>query len=299
MSGRRAVDEAWLAAEIGPAVRRVYGERAVAFLDGGFRVARHAGDEICWSQVTLSNLRRDLATTVRKVESICEASIDCECWFYVHKENGFRIRFRNPQLATADRDDAVRRAFGGMADWFGDIRVGRYEPEVSLFGGAPSLAGVHALQQADSAGWIRFHRDAQSKSAWLYSLAVVRALLDGLRIVGWEDLDVWGRLSSQLGRRRPGRNAAGRTDDGIRRCWHALATGPEAVLGNSAALLRHVGEVQERASSWRTNYFERSPTIGPREGAALFIMFVWNRALLPFGVQCALVRALGDRAARP
>jgi hypothetical protein len=73
---------------------------------------------------------------------------------------------------------------------FAQVLPGGYEPERHLFG-------------ADSGAWPAFHRPDPRPPAWAYPLALLRHVLDGLGVFGWENLDVWDRILRRTGRTVP------------------------------------------------------------------------------------------------
>jgi hypothetical protein len=222
-----------------------------------------------------------------------------------------------PQQCVGDRDDrsaasrpAVaeipRQGVGDLGERSAVLRpavaeiiAGVYEPERLLFGGPVSMPHVHCLFTVDARAWLAFHTLPTPAPAWAFSLALLRHLFDGLQVRGWEDLDVWDRIGRGLGRALPGGlNAAktARAGAAIRQMWQR----PE-LPGPAAGLAGQWGPLLGRAArDWHQGYFTGGDAlIGPREGAALFTIFHWNRAALPAGTQSLLTSALADRTERP
>jgi thiopeptide-type bacteriocin biosynthesis protein len=130
-------------------------------------------------------------------------------FFFLHKPPGLRVRFQPAGDSLAQLEgDLERRLHDWRRDGLVDSwRGGAYEPEEYLFGGPVSMRSVHRVFTADSLAWLDFHSagheggNRRPGPAWAVSLLMVRALLDALAIIGWEDLDVWDRLRWQAGRR--------------------------------------------------------------------------------------------------
>jgi thiopeptide-type bacteriocin biosynthesis protein len=230
-------------------------------------------------------------------------------FFFMHKEPGLRVRFELEQGDRAGLTQSVRAALEAEV---GDgviaaLHPGIYEPETALFGGPRSMAHVHRLFTPDALMWLDFHARAHADpdlagSAWALSFVVLRALFQGLRIVDWEDIDVWDRIRARTGRRLAS-EAAGLATladlcEEVRAAWldpaRLLATLPEplAVLGRTAALA-----IESEAERWREQYFTREDArLGPRAGAALGDVAGAARRARPHG--CARHRERGRALAR-
>ncbi|WP_419994140.1 thiopeptide-type bacteriocin biosynthesis protein [Streptomyces boninensis] len=232
---------------------------------------------------------------------------DVADFFFVRKVPGLRVRFRCAEGRADAVDERVCAVLsrweldGVVAGWCG----GAYEPEEFLFGGPVSMAHVHRVFTADSTAWLGFHALAGSGGGpgpvWAMSLRMIRGLLDGLGIVGWEDLDVWDRLRRQAGRgfaadaELP--EAGARAAVALRETWadarrSAAVLHPEA-WGLAEAYCQDVAEI---AARWREEYFTVGrPAVGPREAAAFVIVFHWNRAGLSAVRQALITSALTVR----
>ncbi|MGV9315391.1 thiopeptide-type bacteriocin biosynthesis protein [Streptomyces sp. NPDC003691] len=221
-------------------------------------------------------------------------------FFFMHKPPGLRLRFQARQLDDVPglRSEVLKRA-----GEFGDAVATVYEPEVYLFGGDASMPYVHRLFTADALAWLDCHRAAatgQAPAGWRVSLLLLRELLGGLGIVGWEHRGVWGVVRSETGRAlKPGHGDSGRlrAEQGIREWWErpkegALDTLPQEWRARIAA---HGDAVRRAADAWRTGYFEAGQAVrGPRRAAAYAVIFHWNRAALPAARQSLLTEALAS-----
>jgi thiopeptide-type bacteriocin biosynthesis protein len=225
--------------------------------------------------------------------------------FFVHKPPGLRLRL---QAAGGERERLTRALDGALDGWRGDgllagVVPGVYEPETTLFGGPRSMPSVHAIFTLDTLAWLRFHAlrvpggEEHDARAMRLSLPMVRALLDGLGIVEWEDIEVWDRLRTTAGRRiapqarkQPGfREVAA----ALRRQWRTSDLRDELTAPERELAERFRAGAAEVARDWRARYFEtREATIGPREASAYVVMFHWNRAALPMFRQALIAESL-------
>jgi thiopeptide-type bacteriocin biosynthesis protein len=144
-------------------------------------------------------------------------------FFFMRKPPGLRIRFETtaPQRRWLLEHELHAWASGARLR-AERIVPGVYEPEELLFGGPASMPFVHRIFTVDSQAWLAFCRLEAPAPAWLFSLVLLRHLLDGAGVAGWEDLGVWERIRSQTGRTlppgmNPGRVAA--ASAGIRATW--------------------------------------------------------------------------------
>lgn len=124
-------------------------------------------------------------------------------FFFMHKPPGLRVRFQ----AAAGQRDKLRVRTMAMAQRLPvrEVRPAVYEPEACLFGGSTAMEFVHQLFTADSLSWLEVHRHrdraGEPVPAWAVSLLLLRAVFDGLGIVGWEDRGVWELVRGEAGRR--------------------------------------------------------------------------------------------------
>ncbi|HEX4788680.1 MAG TPA: thiopeptide-type bacteriocin biosynthesis protein [Actinospica sp.] len=242
-------------------------------------------------------------------------------FFFMHKPPGLRVRFcaqdrgRVPELRVRS---AARLDPGeaGEPGWSRPV-AGVYEPETYLFGGAVSMDYVHRLFTADSLAWLdrfatpnstldstpdsatdRAMREESASGGWRVSLVLLRALLDGLGVVGWEDRGVWQVVREEAGRRLAGGLSdpqARRAAAGIRGYWRQPASAQiDAFPAALRPLLRgRRDEVCRAAQAWRAGYFESGrPEVGPRRAAAHCVVFHWNRGRFTAARQRLLTEAL-------
>ncbi|MEU7558343.1 thiopeptide-type bacteriocin biosynthesis protein [Streptomyces eurythermus] len=273
------------------------------FLTAGLEALRAHAPEAGWVQLNLAITPppyRRLATTARELLGTGQA----RDFFFMHKPPGLRVRFlaAEPSRAPELRADLLRRLTPERAGETGTPPVaGVYEPETYLFGGPRSMPWVHELFTADSRAWLDVHTAVAGDPApvgWRVSLALLRAVFDGLGIVGWEHRGVWQVVREETGRRLPGglgepdlRRAAA----GIRAYWEqspedrlqALPKAWRDVLGE------HLVAVGRAAERWHSHYFASGEaTVGPRRAAAHHVIFHWNRGALSTARQCLLTEAL-------
>ncbi|MFF8831107.1 thiopeptide-type bacteriocin biosynthesis protein [Streptomyces sp. NPDC015131] len=289
-----------------------YAEARRTFLAAGLRALRDDLPETGWVQLGLAPrpgarpaLYRRLADTARELLG-CGWADD---FFFMHKPPGLRVRFHAPGRAGAAalRTELLRRFDHREGAWTTPTE-GVYEPEIYLFGGARAMPLAHALFTADSLAWLDHHAAPATATApapadWRVSLTLLRAALDGLGVVGWEDRGVW-----QVVREETGRRLAGGLDDaslrraaaGIRAYWNLTADDQLAALPGERreALRAHGDAVRRAAARWRTDYFEApGATTGPRRAAAHHVIFHWNRGHFSLARQSLLTEALLTRDA--
>ncbi|MFJ9361448.1 thiopeptide-type bacteriocin biosynthesis protein [Streptomyces mirabilis] len=230
-----------------------------------------------------------------------------EDFFFMHKSPGLRVRFRLPD--RPERPDALSAVESHLTHWQHEGLIhgwshAVYEPEAHIFGGPTSMESVHRIFTADSLAWADFwSTDALRRPVWALSLLMIEGLFDSLRIVGWEDRDVWDRLRRQGQRSFPGEKPDGWPDlrKKIQHLWSEpgrLHTTVESWGSPYAGAFRSA--VQQEAPVWFDRYFTTAEAyVGPREAAAFLIVYHWNRARLPFTWQCAITEALaGDTTSK-
>ncbi|MDQ2958751.1 MAG: thiopeptide-type bacteriocin biosynthesis protein [Actinomycetota bacterium] len=260
------------------------------FLAAGLSAVKRSLTAPAWAQLGLAVEPARLPAVYDELALLADellVSGEATNFFFMHKAPGLRVRFEAPDAdPTLLRRTILERAQswqrGGLIR---AVEHGVYEPEEQLFGGPTSMECVHALFTVDSLGWLDHHRAAVAGwPAWMFSLYSIRAILDGLGIVGWEDLGVWSRVRGR-GARRLSEEVTGTpqfTDAaaGIQQAWAATAGAePPAVehAEQPVALMRTA--MLSAAQRWRTDYFQTSQAdIGPRDGAAMAVIFHWNRA---------------------
>lgn len=223
-------------------------------------------------------------------------------FFFMHKPPGLRVRFQ----AAAGRRDELRARMVTLVERLPvrEVRPAVYEPEASLFGGSTSMEFVHQLFTADALGWLEVHRDrvGDPAPAWAVSLLLLRAVFDGLGIVGWEDRGVWDLVRRDVGRRL---SAAARQVSGLDQAaaglvahWAAPARNRELLPEWAQAVVdRHRERALLIGARWRAGYFETDEArVGPRRCAAYYTVFHWNRARLSGVRQCLIAESLAFQA---
>ncbi|WP_367128703.1 thiopeptide-type bacteriocin biosynthesis protein [Saccharothrix sp. HUAS TT1] len=285
-------------------------EAREAFLTAGVAALAQPVAERRWVQVGLSPVNgRDPALygSLHDFATGLLAAGIATGFFFMHKPPGLRVRFQAPP----DGREALR---GRVLSWADGLAAGgvttavvpaAYEAEAGLFGGRTSMRHAHELFTADSLAWLRVHRraDAREAPAWAISLPMVRAALDGLGILGWEDRDVWDRVRCEAGRRlpeparaQPGLDVAVR---GIRDLWRDQ----DRLVGSLPGWARdvvawHRERALEVGRRWRSEFFDgHGAGPGPRHAAAFHVVFHWNRAALSGERQVLVAEALGTPAA--
>lgn len=245
----------------------------------------------------LAELYSHLSTTAHRARE--ESGV--REFFFMHKEPGLRVRFEAPEGVAEELCASLpdRLLYGPP------VRV-PYEPETYLFGGAASMEHVHELFTADSFAWLdqytRPARGTATPADWRLSLFLLRELLAGLGVVGWEHRGVWEALRREAGRSLgEGRLEADpdmrRAARGIRAYWRLTPTEMYTTMPTACAdAVRERGAaLRESAERWRTAYFESGEaTVGPRTAAAYFTVFHWNRGRLTHARQSLLTDALAD-----
>lgn len=282
------------------------------FVHAGIDALRHATSSRGWVQFGVRPGREALRSRMYASLSALARTLLQEgrirSFFFMHKEPGLRVRFELGQSDRAALTESIRAALevevvdGSIAALY----PGVYEPETGLFGGPRSMTHVHRLFTPDALMWLDFHARAHADpdlagSAWALSFVVLRALFGGLRIVDWEDIDVWDRIRARTGRRLAPEAAGLATLEDlcaeIRATWldparlFAMLPEPLAVLGRTAALT-----IESEAARWREQYFtSEDARLGTRAAAALFVIFHWNRAALSPTRQALLAESLCGR----
>ncbi|MFH8406844.1 thiopeptide-type bacteriocin biosynthesis protein [Streptomyces sp. NPDC018019] len=291
-----------------------YADARRAFLAAGLATLRDGGPGADWVQVSLdpgAAVRRDLyGSLARTVRELLGAGA-VRNFFFMHKPPGLRLRFQAPARDACDalRADLLARLTtdGGLgAALIRPPVCGVYEPETYLFGGERAMPWVHGVFTADSLAWLDHHAGAAAGGGapeaadWRVSLTLLRELLDGLGIVGWEHRGVWESVRDDTGRRLgedPDAAATRRAAEGIRAFWRRgrdeLTAGLPAP--ERAALEAHRDAVGTAARQWCTGYFasgDATGGAGPRRAAAYCVIFHWNRGRLSPARQSLLTAAL-------
>lgn len=276
----------WLAG-VSPAERA---ESAGAWVQIGIAPARE-----CW--------RRVYSDLFSLASQLLEDSLVSN-FFYMNKPPGLRVRFQTGPDQRQSLGTALRERVGGwQAEGIAErVTGGVYEPEQTLFGGPESMRHVHRLFTIDALAWLAFYGSSPCPP-WAFSLALIDGLLDGLGVIDWEDLDVWERIRRQAHRTLPASLPAGRAGaaaSGLQAAWAERADFIASLPGEAAALVSKYRPLLEAAAlEWSNEYFlGADASIGPREAAAFFIIFHWNRGGLPGATQAIIATALSDRSGR-
>lgn len=221
-------------------------------------------------------------------------------FFFMHKPPGLRVRFQ----AATGRCGELRRRVMTMAKRLPvrEVLPTVYEPEASLFGGSTSMEFVHQMFTADSLSWLEVHRDRPGEPvpAWAVSLLLLRAVFDGLGIVGWEDRGIWDLVRREAGRRLgpAARQVSGldRAATGLTAYWAVPARIREMLPQWARAVVdAHREQALLIGARWRAGYFEtEGARIGPRRCAAYYTVFHWNRARLSGARQCLIAESLAN-----
>lgn len=276
----------------------------LTFLAGGLDALRTAGAPR-WTQLGLGGiageLYRELALSAR--ELLAEGEITD--FFFMHKPPGLRVRFAAaPGRATHVRAELRRRAQRWRSTGLvTDVQPGVYEPEAHLFGGPASMRHVHRLFTVDSLAWLDHHSGGHGQApSWVVSLLMLRSVFTGLRVAGWEDRDVWARVQHGGQRRLPhalAPDAVAVASEELRQWWAASDTLLDQVPEPTRELVdRHAIEVEPVIKRWWSEYFTTElARVGPREAAAYYVVFHWNRAKLSSGRQALITEALADERA--
>jgi thiopeptide-type bacteriocin biosynthesis protein len=268
----------------------------------------------CWVQFGLVVGKDRLAAVYLELLRTAEEMLsqaDAENFFFMHKPPGLRVRF---EAARAGRLD-LERELHARADHWQDkelikrVTPGVYEPEAHLFGGPESMRFVHRLFTADSLAWLGYHVLAANTEAgtcnrqpmsWAFSLRLLREFFAGLNVAGWEDHDVWDRVRRDTGRCLSDAHLAmdgfAATALAIRGAWSGRNS-RRGKLGPAADnLIEQYGLVARvEGHRWLDEYFgTRQAYVGPREAAAYYIVYHWNRGGLPLLRQAVIAESLAD-----
>ncbi|KKD07600.1 MULTISPECIES: lantibiotic dehydratase C-terminal domain-containing protein [unclassified Streptomyces] len=229
--------------------------------------------------------------------------------FFIHKPPG--LRWRLSAMADMPLSELREAAVAAAARVVGPDRVRSavYEPQEVLFGGSRSMHFVHRTWSADSRLWMRWHAArggrATSGERWELSFRVLARVYAALGVVGWEDREVWDRVCRDTGRRltehawaRPevvslARALQERWGD----AWGTPARGPGPERdGLRASLVDEFARTgDDLFRAWHRECLSLPRThhpLSPRQAAAYWTVFHWNRAGFSAGQQALTAEAL-------
>lgn len=267
-----------------------------------------------WVQVSVSMPRDDasarrLLSRGRQLVGTLFSEALIENFFFMSKPPGLRLRFE----AIGGVAGLTNRIKSELSDWRAegliDVELyGVYEPESRLFGGPRSIAHVHALFTLDSLVWLEYHsylatRRDPNIDAWNVSFTILRALFDGLSIVGWEELGVWEHIVERTGRRLPPGVATlldySSLESAVLAAWEGDIDWTSRVghgLPQDSVLTTCHNSIRATAARWKADYFDRADAwIGPRRAAAYVTIFHWNRAGFSGPQQALIAETLASR----
>lgn len=283
-----------------------YAEARRTFLTAGLRALRDDLPETGWVQLGLAPWPDAWPALYRRLAEAAHELTGCgwaNDFFFMHKPPGLRIRFHahRPAGVAALRAELLRRFDRTDGAWASPTE-GVYEPETYLFGGPRAMPLVHALFTADSLAWLDHHAapDKEAPADWRVSLTLLRAVLDGLGVVGWEHRGVWQVVRDETGRRLVGGlhdTSLQRAAAGIRAYWNLPCEEQLDALPKTwrNGLRDHQDALRRAASRWRADYFEAGDAVvGPRRAAAHYAIFHWNRGRFSTARQSLLTEALAS-----
>lgn len=201
-------------------------------------------------------------------------------FFFTRKPPGLQARFETTPDNRAPLEAELYARLNALRPTVELVVPGAYVPEERLFGGPAAMPHVHRLFTMDSRAWLAFHRASPGIPAWVFSLVLLRHLLEGLGIN--DDDALWTRIERQTGRTEA-------KPASVRAAW-SDPVGLEASLpGPVAALATEWGAwLRSAASGWRDNLGDKDTT----EAMASWTLAHWNRGGIPANTQAALVTAL-------
>ena len=304
----RSLETAPLAGPVSPRLRY----RFNSFLNAGLAELAFAPSDSRWIQIGVrpadaGNLRGVYGLVLDQAHDLLEQH-RISNFFFLHKPPGLRLRFetRATELRSLRSD-----LWANFVEWqerevVADLTPAVYEPESYLFGGTRSMQFVHDLFTFDSLTWLDFHTntDSQPGAAWAMSLIMLRQIFGHLGISGWEDLDVWERIRDKTGRSLPPEVRESESfklfSEQIQAAWQDGETFRDQLAAVLSDKLRNFNSsTSPLLTRWLSEYFQTShATIGPREAAAFFTIFHWNRAGIPLARQALITEALLRRAVR-
>ncbi|MEM7052269.1 MAG: thiopeptide-type bacteriocin biosynthesis protein [Acidobacteriota bacterium] len=221
-----------------------------------------------------------------------------EHFFFMLKEPGIRLRFAGPDLyrglrpeliAVLDEELAAGRHLGhGMSV---------YDAETYQFGGETGLEIAHRLFTVDSLAILDLRAaEVRPQTLPILSLTLLNHLLRELTEDPWEMWDAWCnmRLTHRLPTLRP--EGVARAEAGFERFRPALEKAvwrPEEVISELPAAARSVmrSSFEENvavAERLRRAADEGQLLYGPRKIFPFYVIFQWNRWMIPLAMQRTL-----------
>jgi thiopeptide-type bacteriocin biosynthesis protein len=226
--------------------------------------------------------------------------------FFMRKPPGVRVRFQGTASSREPLLDVIHGGIDRMqrTGIVTEIQPGIYEPESHLFGGPTSMRYAHSLFTVDSLFWLDYFvsediRDGSTRP-WTVSLKLLRSLFTALGIVDFEDIGVWQRIRHHWGRAFPpallNSDVFGEAAAGLRSMW-GKSTNFDDLLPRAHPLVsRACTEMDRLGAAWLKDYFSTGTAFaGPREVAAAFTVFHWNRAGLTLTEQATITESLLGR----
>ncbi|MFJ4689512.1 thiopeptide-type bacteriocin biosynthesis protein [Streptomyces sp. NPDC088789] len=285
-----------------------YREARHRFLAAGLAAIQADRAGAGWVQVNVAPGTRLVPDLYARLAEIAADTLDSGAatnFFFMHKPPGMRVRFQAP--GPHDRNALyllLARRIAAHPEIFGISQRGVYEPEGYLFGGPDALPWVHSLFTVDSLAWLQYHADRPAAlTDWRYSLMLLRELIEGLGILGWEHRGVWETLQHEAGRdlneEEGGSSRTGglsKAVAGIQRYWRLDRDVLTAHLPVTlrASVDAHRAAIRQAGRTWRTDFFDTgaAEVTGPRRAAAYCVIFHWNRARFSAALQKLLTQAL-------
>lgn len=304
----RSLETAPLAGPTSPHLRY----RLNSFLNAGLAELAFAPSDSRWIQIGVrpadtGNMREVYGLVLDQARELLDQH-RISNFFFLHKPPGLRLRFetRATNLHSLRTD-----LWATFVEWqerkiIADLTPAIYEPESYLFGGTRSMRFVHDLFTFDSLTWLDFHTntDSQPGAVWATSLIMLRQIFGHLGITGWEDLDVWERIRDKTGRSLPPEVRDSESfklfSEQIRAAWQNSETFKDQLTPVLSDKLQSFNSsTSPLLARWLSEYFQTShATIGPREAAAFFTIFHWNRAGIPLARQALITEALLRRVVK-
>jgi thiopeptide-type bacteriocin biosynthesis protein len=282
------------------------------FLSAGLPAVRLLTAPSCWIHIGLGFAHGQQSAVYTEVLETARGLLDQTAvsnFFFMHKPPGLRIRFETPgwNKAEVERELSVRISSWISRGLITTANPAVYEPESHLFGGPVSMASVHRLFTADSLAWLGYHRLVAANNTpgpnWVFSLALLNSLFAALHIVDWEDRDVWDRVRRQAGRRLSptslGVEGFAEARDGIHRTWRDKDSLYSQLSRPAATLVRkYDASAIAEGERWNAEYFTTSAAyVGPREAAAYYVVYHWNRGAMHSVRQALLAECLAEGSA--